>query len=489
MLFNSLQYAAFLPVVVLAYHVVPGRGRLWVLLLASYAFYASWSAAYLVLILSLTVVNYGLGVGLGCLRDRSGGSAWLLAIGVAFDLGVLAYYKYALFMLESVAAALGWIGLELRVPELSAILPIGLSFFIFEFIHYLVDVRRGQPIVRSPLDFAVFASFFPTMIAGPIKRYEDFVPQLHRPARWDWGRAAEGTRLLILGLFKKVALADNLAPLVELGFRHVGLGQAGLTAGDAWLVIIGFALQIYFDFSGYTDMGRGSALLLSYSVPENFGRPYLARNIADFWRRWHISLSTWLRDYLYIPLGGKRSWRWRNLVITMVLGGLWHGANWTFLIWGAFHGLLLVMFSRSMPGWLPPLWGQARAWRPLCAVLTWGLTMGLVAVGWVFFRAADIREALAMLGAMFGVAASEAPVLSSTQRASVLIVLVSCLTAEGIQESRQRRRPSPSPAAPRPERGLASWWPHLQPVGYVLLFVLTLLLQPSSGPRFIYFQF
>lgn len=222
-------------------------------------------------------------------------------------------------------------------PPITPLLPLGISFFVFEFIHYQVDINRGSVPVKNWLEFSIFGAFFPTQIAGPIKRYEDFVPQLNRQPSFSLPRIGEGLKYILWGLFKKVVLADNLAPLVAIGFgQAVGGagGNASLSSGDAWLTVLAFTLQIYFDFSGYTDMGRGSAMLLGFNLPENFKFPYLAANISDFWRRWHITLSGWLRDYIYIPLGGNRKGRYRNLLITMVLGGLWHGANWTFIIWG-----------------------------------------------------------------------------------------------------------------------------------------------------------
>jgi alginate O-acetyltransferase complex protein AlgI len=515
MLFNSLQYALFLPLAILLYHAAPVRAKLGVLLFTSFLFYASWSPIYLLLIIAQTALNYALGLVMA--RATSEARGRLLWLGVILNLGILGYYKYITFLVTNLLVAAGWLGASVQVTPPSPILPLGLSFFTFEFVHYLVDVRKGHPPVRSFVQFALFAAFFPTQVAGPIKRYEQFVPQMERPARFSWPLATEGLRLLVVGLFKKVAIADNLAPLVEVGFHQVLGGAPTLNPLDAWLAVAAFSLQIYFDFSGYTDMGRGSAMLLGYTVPENFLRPYLAANISDFWRRWHISLSTWLRDYLYIALGGNRDHRDRNLFLTMVLGGLWHGANWTFIIWGAYHGLLLLAYWR-IRNWVlgPPrraaLAGgspERPAWlsgRPL-AVLIWLLTLVLACVGWVPFRAESLEQTLAMLGSMVGLGAGAASVLQPNHRLLIVACVVGTLAVEWVIELRERRRASEAKAAaagaetgapgvtslgvpavaPAPARvGLGA---ALRPIALTLLFMLTLLVQPSTAPRFIYFQF
>lgn len=490
MLFNSLQYAYFLPLVVVAYYLAPRRIRLVVLLVASYLFYASWSPLFLLLVIGLTAFNFLWGLLLGRLRDRSPAGAWLLTLGIAVDLGVLAFYKYSLFLVNSALTVLGWGNIHPLWPLPSIILPLGISFFTFEFLHYLVDVYKGQPVVTSPLHFAVFAGFFPTQIAGPIKRYEQFVPQLEHPQAFDWNCLGEGLRLVVIGLFKKIALADNLAPSVAIGFNHLQTAGTGLTVPDAWLVVLAFAFQIYFDFSGYTDIGRGSALMLGYRVPQNFNRPYLSRNVGEFWHRWHMSLSTWLRDYLYIPLGGNRHDRYRNLMTTMTLGGLWHGANWTFVLWGVLHGAMLSVYHWLHARLPARMRLPTRAWQPLRTGASWALTFGCVCIAWVFFRAATAQQAWAMLGSMFGWRGSPTDVLLGTQRVLIILIVAGTLSIEGIlewQERRSARRAAaPQIAGARQNR---VWLQTLVPAAYVVLFVLTLVAKPSTGPRFIYFQF
>lgn len=488
MIFNSLRYACFLPLVVLAYYLVPLRLRPWLLLLASYLFYASWNAAFLVLIIGLTAANYIIGQLLHRQRGRPSLATGLLVLGIALNLGVLGYYKYTFFLLDSLAAALGWAGMAFVPPQLSIILPLGISFFIFEFIHYLVDVKKGQPAVRSPLMFAVFAAFFPTQIAGPIKRFEYFIPQVERPVPFDWFRLGAGLRLVLIGLFKKVALADNLAPAVLSVFQHVAPGTTPPVAADAWLSVLAFAMQIYFDFSAYTDIGRGSALMLGFSIPENFMRPYLAGTISEFWRRWHISLSSWLRDYLYIPLGGSRTARYRNLFLTMLIGGLWHGANWTFVIWGGLHGLFLVLYwlyrSRRPRDWSGP---AHPVWHAVYGVGGWGLTFLVVCIGWCFFRAADMHQAVTMLGAMVGYYSQSEQVLPAGQRIFILLVVAGSFAVDLLSEHRERLL-----ALLARVRGgiyVAAGLREMQPLLYTILITLTLIMKPAGGAPFIYFRF
>jgi alginate O-acetyltransferase complex protein AlgI len=489
MIFNTLQYALFLPVVVALYIVSPKPFRLWLLLVASYLFYASWNVSFLFLIIGLTVINYLLGLALHRQQGKKG-NGWTLAAGIVLNLGVLAFFKYSLFLAQNFVGLFNVFGLKIAEPKFSIILPLAISFFTFEFIHYLIDVYKGKPVVRHPVKFAVFAAFFPTQIAGPIKRYEDFVPQLERLARPTAEQLGAGLQLLLIGLFKKVALADNMAELVDKSFRALSDPvTASPTFVDGWFIAFAFAMQIYFDFSGYTDMGRGSALLLGYSVPENFNRPYQATNISEFWRRWHISLSSWLRDYVYIPLGGNRTGRSRNLLLTMVIGGIWHGANWTFIIWGAFHGGLLVIywwvrktFSR--------IFEQKNFWLKLGMGLAGGaLTFGLVCIGWVFFRASNVNEAIKLLAAMFRINPGTVEYLTPVNRRLIAVVVAGCFAVEFFLEHRAYwldwvRNRSPQWAM----RVTVVGWA-LLPFIYVLLFAFTLVMKPGASAQFIYFQF
>jgi alginate O-acetyltransferase complex protein AlgI len=479
MVFNSLEYGVFLPLVVALHRLAPANWRAGLLLAASYVFYAAWNPLYLPLILGLTLANGLIGLALDARPLQSRTRKALLVLGIAGNIGVLGFYKYLLFAIDSATRLLYLAHLNPDLPRITPVLPLGISFFTFEFIHYLVDVYRGGEPVRSPIKFGLFAAFFPTQIAGPIKRYEQFVPQIDRPVPLDWARLGDGASLIVRGLFKKMALADNLGPIATTGFAHAA--QGGLSPIDAWLTTVAFAFQIYFDFSGYTDIGRGSAVLLGYFVPENFRRPYLATSVADFWHRWHISLSTWLRDYLYIPLGGNRSRRQRNLLLTMTLGGLWHGASTTYIVWGVLHGLYLCTYRlvRDKVGNGP---GAAHTAR-LTTTAGWALTFVLVCVGWVFFRATNTTHALVMLLSMFGAFAGQPPTLLDSQRLVVVGVALGTLAVELLFEA--------SPRIPyvvaSPGRAVAAFG--LRPAVYATLLSLAVVLQPNDAPRFIYFQF
>ncbi|WP_159015514.1 MBOAT family O-acyltransferase [Cognatiluteimonas profundi] len=397
MMFDSFGYWVFFASCLVLYWMLRDRPAKVLLVVASYIFYGFWDARFVLLLLGSTAANYAF----GRLIDSADGSLrkrWV-TLAVAFNLALLGFFKYCDFFIGSFAALFGIApdGLLLHV-----ILPVGISFFTFEGIAYSVDIYRRQlRAVRSPLDFAVFISFFPHLIAGPIIRPHDFFPQLlHRAEPVDEDRRW-GLREILKGLVKKVALADFFALIANAYFNGTPFDGAHVPASAG---VFAFAMQIYFDFSGYTDIARGCARLLGYRFPVNFARPYLSADIADFWRRWHVSLSTWLRDYLYFPLGGNRHGSARtyaNLMIVMGLGGLWHGASWNFLLWGLYQGLLLCVH---------------RAWRTLVtrAGLTgvvdhrsllpfWTtLTFLAVTVGWVPFRAADFASTARTLRALAG---------------------------------------------------------------------------------------
>ncbi len=338
MLFNTVQYAIFLGMVLLALRLTPRRARSGVLLGASTLFYALWLPTYLLLFVGDLVVNYLL------LRaiSRSERPRLYLTASIVFTLGVLASFKYAAFAIEAMLPLLTSVGLAIEVP--SFFLPLGISFYSFQIIGLAVDTYRGRSEpVESFSRYALFISFFPQLIAGPILRGAEMLPQLAAGGAPSAARTRRGGWLLVSGLVKKAIFADLLlAPFVNDAFLDPALGSAGFHL----VVAYSFAFQIYFDFSGYVDMARGSALLMGFEIPTNFLEPYLSRNPAEFWRRWHITLSTWLRDYLYVPLGGNRKGAGRtyvNLFLTMLLGGLWHGAAWTFVVWGGLHGIILAI--------------------------------------------------------------------------------------------------------------------------------------------------
>ena len=490
MLFNSLNYLLFLPVVVLAFWLLPHRFRSIFLLVASLFFYMSWLPIYGFLIAALTVTNYLLGQAISK-RKHSG---LYLVLGVAFNLATLSYYKYADFAIESWNKATLAFGplLQLQPQAMSfplqhILLPLGISFFVFEFIHYLTDVYKGGKPIANFVNFSLFASFFPSQIAGPIKRYQDFIKQLEHPHVFSAGGLERGLRLILQGLFKKVAIADNLAPIVSAGFSNAST-IGGL---EAWIAACAFAVQIYCDFSGYTDMGRGSAIMLGFDLPDNFNWPYIAKNLPDFWKRWHISLSSWLRDYLYIPLGGSKcslARRHTNLIITMLLGGLWHGASWHYVVWGAFHGVGLV-FCHSYDAFAKSESAFAGALRKfhgtsIGVVLSVLVTFLFVLVGWVFFRADTIAQSLQLLQAMCSLQSSNC-LAESLDKYPVGTAAVVYLTGRLVVDKRELWLRSISSTL------RDKLWP-LAPArlaAYVCFFICTIGLSPAGKTPFIYFQF
>jgi len=397
MLFNSFQYLLFLPLVVALYWVCGVRYRPLILLVASYYFYMSWFAAYGLLIGGLTVVNYLFGLGVAKTSGEGNQRKALFIAGILLNLGSLAFFKYANFLSEFFfGLGAGFGSAHADIPHWNIVLPLGISFFVFEFIHYLSDVYGGNQPIKDPLRFALFASFFPSQIAGPIKRYEDFDAQILHEKRFSPVSFNRGIALVLEGMFKKVALGDSLAVLVQRGFASTQY----LAPCDAWISVLAFALQIYYDFSGYTDIGRGSAMLLNIDLPENFNMPYLSASLIEFWRRWHMSLSFWLRDYLYKPLGGSHGGglrQNRNLFITMLLGGLWHGAAWHFVFWGAFHGTGLVLNH----AWRKFIGGSSDEGPLIIRVISTLMTFVFVLLGWVLFRADTFELAMLMYKHMF----------------------------------------------------------------------------------------
>lgn len=385
---SSIFLFLFLPVFLTCYYLTPFKYRSLVIIVGSYLFYAWWRVDFVLLFALVTVWNYLIAkrIYIQCAQNKPLAKRWLI-LGLVGDLGVLGYFKYANFGIESLNNALTSIGAS-QLPLANVILPIGISFYIFQAISYLVDVyREDTPPAPRFIDFAAFIALFPQLIAGPVLRYKDlahqFVSREHSVAIF-----ASGVSVFIQGFIKKVVIADNVAPIADLMFTAPSLSFL-----DAWLGLLAYSIQLYFDFSGYSDMAIGLGLMMGFRFIQNFNQPYISQSITEFWRRWHISLSSWLRDYLYISLGGNRLGQWRtyrNLFLTMLLGGLWHGANWTFVIWGAWHGTILAV-ERYFK--LANYTGFS--------ILRWVFTLLLVGIGWVFFRANNLEHAITYLNSMF----------------------------------------------------------------------------------------
>jgi alginate O-acetyltransferase complex protein AlgI len=473
MLFNSLTFLAFLAVV-LALHAAPfaWSTKKRNLLVASYLFYAAWSPPFVVLLWLSTVVDWYVARQLDR-TERPGRRRALLMVSVVLNLGLLGYYKYGGFLLENFAQGMAALGIAYRPPAWNIVLPVGISFYTFQTMAYSLDVylRRARP-TGSFLDFALFVTFFPQLVAGPIVRPTDLVPQFATPRTATRQQLAWGLMLVTLGLFQKIVVADGLlAPASDAVFG----AKEAVPSLDAWLGVLAFSGQIFCDFAGYTTTAIGVSLALGFSLPDNFRAPYAAIGFSDFWRRWHVSLSTWLRDYLYIPLGGGRGPTARvyaNLMVTMLLGGLWHGAAWTFVVWGGLHGLYLVA-ERALTARV----GHLAMWRTLPARLALAaLTYTLVNVTWVFFRARDFAGAWRLLRSMTFVGPVGTPVLTSWLVASVAGTVAALLAAHWHMRDRGLHR-------------VVERWP-APVVGAAWGALLFLIVVTQGGSNaFIYFQF
>lgn len=393
MLFNSWQFAVFFTIVFFAYYALPHRFRWMLLLAASYYFYMSWNPELVILISGVTLDTYLAGRLLSgparSLRQRK----WILAVGVAIPLLILFFFKYFNFFAGAVEEALALVSIPVRSPALDVILPVGISFYTFQSLAYVIDVYRGEIDAQKHLGvYALFISFFPQLVAGPIERSKNLMPQFFEEHRFSEQNAADGIRMMAVGFFKKLVVADVLSKYVD--FVYNGLpDQMGFSL---ILATVLFAFQIYCDFSGYSDIAIGAAQMLGFRLMRNFDSPYLSRSIREFWRRWHISLSTWFSDYVYIPLGGNRVKLPRyyfNLFVTFLVSGLWHGANWTFLVWGALHGVYRITGAvretiRKRRGLAP-----VPETKGLRGALDVAVTFALVTIGWVFFRANTVQDA------------------------------------------------------------------------------------------------
>lgn len=397
MAFNSLEYIYFFLIVAFLFHAISFRFRWFLLLVSSYYFYMSWKAPYAAIIIAQTLTAYGAALLIGMSKSRFGRIAWL-NLGLVINIGMLAAYKYLKFFTMTFNSALSYLHPSSSpLPVQDLLLPIGISFFTFQTVAYMVDVYRGSlPPERHLGYFALFVALFPHLIAGPITRGAHILPQLKRELPYDHQRLAGGLRLILLGMFKKVVIADRLAHVVDTVYNN----PANHTGIVLTVATVFFAFQIYYDFSGYVDIAIGSAQVLGVDFPDNFNSPYQAASISDFWRRWHITLMSWLRDYIYFPLGGSHHGLVRtcvNTLTTFLISGLWHGANWTYVVWGALNGLFLIIERITKPisrrvvhslrmDRIPVL---SRLYTMLCVAVTFSL----ICFAWIFFRANSMSDA------------------------------------------------------------------------------------------------
>ena len=401
MIFNSFEYLIFLPLVAALYFIIASKFR-WILLLsASYYFYMSWRAEYALLILFCTVINY-FGAILIAKEKSKTKKKVILTVDLILSFGVLFVYKYLGFLTENINSALDLFNSSINLPDFEILLPVGISFFTFQTLSYTIDVYRGNTKVERHFGiFALFISFFPQLVAGPIERSDNLLPQFHDEKRFDISRITAGLRIILWGLFKKVVIADRLAVLVNTVYN-----SASEHSGAAFIIAtLAFALQIYGDFSGYSDIAIGSAKIMGFDLMQNFKRPYFSKTTAEFWRRWHISLSSWFRDYVYIPLGGSRCSKARyfvNNMITFALSGLWHGAEWTFVIWGIINGVYTSVShgTKALRARISSrVFGEKGA--RLHKILQVGITFALICFSWIFFRANSMYDAIYIITHIF----------------------------------------------------------------------------------------
>lgn len=485
MLFNSYQFLfGFLPVVLVVSCFLAKWStqavKVW-LIFASFFFYSWWRLSHLPVILGAMLFTYYIGIGM--LRTSNPRKRkLLLIIGLVGDIGLLGYFKYFNFFVDTVNAV---VRTSIHIDPI--LLPLAISFFIFQKIAFLMDVYQGKVQKVRFWDYCLFVAFFPQLIAGPIVHYRELMPQFQRPKAFDfqWENFSIGLTIFTMGLFKKVLIADSIAPTANHAFEILNYGIP--TTADAWIGVAAYGLQLYYDFSGYSDMAIGLARMFNILLPLNFNSPYKSESITEFWRRWHITLSHFLRDYIYIPLGGNRDGKWRqfaNLSLTMMIGGLWHGAGWTFVIWGVLHGTYLIINH----AWMNSPLGRIKS--QILRVPAWLLTYVCILIGWAFFRAPTVSAAWKMLHGMFHAKHFALKALTPIDLYCTAILLLASLVLPNTQQLLARFHP----ALNFEEHPKAFWTRFLWRPGFSWGLVVALLLglcicgmaRPS---RFLYFQF
>lgn len=477
MSFNSLHFLIFFPIVIGLYFSIPHRYRWMLLLIASYYFYMSWKAEYIMLIALSTLVNYSASLWIDASPSQEK-RKWILGLTLVFNLGLLFAFKYFNFFSDSLRALLQQFSIPMNPVTLKILLPVGISFYTFQAISYIIDVYRETIKPERHLGiFALYISFFPQLVAGPIERAKNFLPQFFEQHHFDYKRVTDGLKLMMWGFFKKIVIADRLAAIVNIVYNNPA-DHAGFSLV---LATIFFGFQIYCDFSGYCDIGIGSAEVMGFRLMDNFKRPYLSRSVFEFWKKWHISLSSWFRDYLYIPLGGSRVSvpRWyANVLIVFLASGLWHGANWTFVAWGALHGMYLVfaIILKPLKDSLFRITDLA-AFPKIARFLEIAMTFILVNIAWIFFRANSIEEAFYIVTHLLSNFDFTIAGVNPIDLWIAVIVIAFMLLVHGIQEHRSMRQ-------------FLDTKPVVFRWSLYLITLYMLLLSVSASPKeFIYFQF
>ncbi len=480
MLFNSLEFAVFFPLVALLFFLLPVRARMPLLLVASCVFYMAFVPAYILILFGVILIDFTSGL----LLEKANGTRRrvILAASLTANLSLLGFFKYFNFFQDNISGLFAHFGQPAPLSHLAILLPIGLSFHTFQSMSYTLEVYwRRVPPERSLLNFAVYVLFFPQLVAGPIERPQNLLAQFHniRLIRFDLARCLDGLKLIASGLFKKVVIADRLAILVDAVYA----APAQHSGAQLLIATYAFSVQIYCDFSGYSDIARGTARILGIDLMRNFWRPYLAQSVGEFWRRWHISLSTWFRDYVFIPLGGSRvplARRCVNLLIVFFLSGIWHGANWTFVVWGLLHGIFVsaqLLLRKIRPTNPHP--------STLAAALKIALVFNLIALTWVFFRASNLADASLIMRRIFtdftAPIATLHPGLSSAEFLIALALVCALFAAESIG----RARPVWDILATKPR-----WLRWSAYYAFAVAFLALALTGPQQQARpFVYFQF
>ncbi len=474
MVFNSLTFIFFFAVVLTLYYGIRNwKAQKAILLIASYLFYAAWNPPFVLLLWFSTLVDWYMAKAIEGTPHR-GQKRLYLTVSLLSNLGLLAFFKYGSFIIENYKLLMASFGVQVEVVAPDIILPIGISFYTFQTLSYTLDVYRGKlKRSHSLLDFSLYVTFFPQLVAGPIVRAIDFLPQCEKPRFATKDQLCWGLYFMTLGLFQKVVLADTfLAPAADLVF---GWSKGPLFTWDAWVGLMAFSGQIFFDFAGYSTCAIGAAMCFGFLLPDNFKFPYAAIGFGDFWRRWHISLSSWLRDYLYISLGGNRVGNFRvfiNLLVTMFLGGLWHGASWTFVAWGFFHGILLTIEHILKSVFNGINLTKVRSGRVLIRIIT----LFFIMLTWVFFRASDFEFAKLMFLSLFGIINNGAMILPTVEIYKVCIVFILLVGAHWyLRESH------------------IEFFMEKLPKSLVILFwslmLFGIITSQGGGNAFIYFQF
>lgn len=481
MLFNSFDFAIFLPIVFFLYWFVFSKSiqiQNGFLVIASYVFYSWWDWRFCGLIAFSTLLDYWVSKQIQKNQSNSSRKKLFLAVSLIANLGLLGFFKYYNFFVDNFVHAFSFLGHEFNPDRLDIILPVGISFYTFQTLSYTIDVYRGNiSSSKNLVTFAAYVSFFPQMVAGPIERATNFLPQFTKERTFNYSHAIDGCKQILWGLVKKVVIADNCAEYVDYTFGHYD----SLSASSLWMGAVFFAFQIYGDFSGYSDIAIGTSRLFGFRLMKNFSFPYFSRDIAEFWRRWHISLSTWFRDYLYIPLGGSKVSTIkvvRNTFIIFLVSGFWHGANWTFIAWGALNALyILPLVLRKKNRKHLSTVSDDKLFPSLKEFSQILLTFTLTTIAWVFFRSTSIQEAFVYTSKLFNKSILSIPTKFEDYYVTTLFVLA-FITFEWIGR--------------RNEYGLektGNRWPYLVRYSLYLILAITVLLYSGSEQEFIYFQF